>query len=273
LSPIYNYTFKYPDFADMDDATKAYVESTMLTFENSVALGTYDQYIDCESFALWLLGHDILGTYDSGGSNMYFTKYDNTATSLIKMGNMWDFDSTERCANAWSNLHVNTFPDYFYPKNPNPAFNQAYLAAWEQKKSTVFDDMIAYLTEYAASDEGAAWTTSNHYDSLLWGTENQSNEDATDRAIAWYKSRRTWLEQNIANIPSSVAEIKADAPFGVAVVGRELTVSGLDDSAEVAVIDMQGHEVYRGHAHTLQLQQPGIYVVTANGSARKVLIR
>ena len=119
----------------MTDADKQYVEDCMLAFEASVGDGTYASLIDCRSFASWLLGHDILGTYDSGGANMYFTKYDNTPQSLIMMGNLWDFDSTERCRDAWSNLHVHTFPSYFYPKNKSPEFTQAYLDVWNSVRA------------------------------------------------------------------------------------------------------------------------------------------
>ena len=60
--------------------------------EESTRNGSYQNMIDVESFARWMLAHDILGNTDGAGSNIFITKYDNTETSLIKMGPLWDFD-------------------------------------------------------------------------------------------------------------------------------------------------------------------------------------
>ena len=35
----------------------------------------------------------MMGTYDSGGSNLYIMKYDDNSSSLFQMGNLWDFDT------------------------------------------------------------------------------------------------------------------------------------------------------------------------------------
>jgi len=274
LHPTYNYTFKYPDFEDMTEEQKQYVEDCMLAFEASIAAGTYTAYIDIHSFAAWLLGHDILGTYDSGGANMYFTKYDNTDQSLIMMGNLWDFDSTERCAGTWSNLHVHTFPAYFYPANSNPDFTQAYLDKWEQVKGTIFDDMIGFINDYAASDEGKAFDISNSLDAVLWGTGNPSVKDAANRSVAWYTDRRQWLEQAISGIAASVPVIGADGTsLSISISGRVITIEGLDVSQPVVIADMQGRVIYAGLDRQVQIPSAGLYAVAANGISRKIAVR
>ena len=274
LHPAYNYTFKYPDFEEMIDADKRYVEDCMLAFEASVGDGTYASLIDCRSFASWLLGHDILGTYDSGGANMYFTKYDNTPQSLIMMGNLWDFDSTERCRDAWSNLHVHTFPSYFYPKNKSPEFTQAYLDVWNSVKGRIFDDMIQFVQDSAASDEGKAFDVSNSLDAVLWGTANPTVQQAADRSVTWYTERRQWLEQAISGIAASVSSVGVDgAALNVSVSALLLTVSGLDGNDPVLVADMQGRIVYAGTDRRIQLPSPGLYIVAARGEAVKVAAR
>lgn len=273
LHPAYNYTFKYPDFEDMTDADKQYVENYMLDFEASVSDGSYPWLIDSDSFASWLLGHDILGTYDSGGSNMYFTKYDNDQ-SLLMMGNLWDFDSTERCAGAWSNLHVHTFPAYFYPKNPEPAFTAAYLKIWNRIKGSIFDDMIAFINAYATTDEGKAFDVSNSLDAIRWGTGNPTLKQVTDRSVKWYTERRQWLEQAISGIAASVPAVGVDGDqFNVVVAGREITVEGVGESVPVTVADMQGRIVYSGLDRNIVIPAPGLYIVVAGSSSTKVIVR
>lgn len=274
LHPAYNYTFKYPDFEEMTEEQKRYVEDCMLTFEASIAQGTYTEYIDIASFASWLLGHDILGTYDSGGSNMYFTKFDSTDQSKIMMGNLWDFDSTERCAGAWSNLHIHTFPAYFYPANANPDFTQAYIDKWNSVKNSIFDDMIAFVNAYADSAEGKAFDVSNSLDAVLWGTGNPSTQQARERSVKWYTDRKQWLESAINGIVASVPAIAGgDAEFAVAVTGRAIDILGLSDNDLVTVADMQGRLVYTGVGRHVELPAAGLYVVAAAGASRKVVVR
>ena len=274
LHPAYNYTFKYPDFEEMTDEQKQYVEDCMLAFEASVGAGTYTSLIDIHSFASWLLGHDILGTYDSGGANMYFTKYDNTDQSRIMMGNLWDFDSTERCGGAWSNLHIHTFPSYFYPANRNPDFTQAYLDKWNQVKGSIFDDMVKFLNDYAASAEAKAFDKSNGMDAVRWGTNNPTSKQAAARSVQWYTDRKAWLETAINGVAASVPTVAGgSAEFAVTVTDRTIEIYGLDETAAIVVADMQGRVVYNGTAREVQLPSAGLYVVAASGASRKVIVR
>lgn len=78
-----NYTFKYPDSDDITDEQLEYFTQMIYQVENSLLNGTYPEYLDVESFAAWMLAHDLLGNWDSGGSNMYLTKYDNTFQSKV----------------------------------------------------------------------------------------------------------------------------------------------------------------------------------------------
>ena len=80
--------------------------------ESSILDGTYPQRIDVNSFAKWLLLHDIIGTYDSGGSNMYLSLYDSL--SKVRMVSPWDFDSSLNPENksSWARIH---FLKYWEP--------------------------------------------------------------------------------------------------------------------------------------------------------------
>ena len=89
----YRWTWKYPDEEDVTPEQENYIKNYINQAEESIKNGTYEKYIDVMSFARWMLAHDIMGTWDSGGSNLYVMKYDNTENSLLQMANMWDFDT------------------------------------------------------------------------------------------------------------------------------------------------------------------------------------
>ena len=72
------YTFKYPDSDDVTDSISNCIKLSVDNLEYSLISGNYEDYIDINSFAKWLLCHDILGDSDAAGSNIYITKYDNT---------------------------------------------------------------------------------------------------------------------------------------------------------------------------------------------------
>lgn len=272
-APTYNYTFKYPDYEDSTSEQIDYIGKFMLDYEASILEGTYPDLIDVESFATWLLDHDILGTRDSGGSNMYFTKFDNTSDSKLMLANMWDFDTIESSPDQWSRVHSNTFAPYIYPTNSNPAFRDAYLAKWEELKDTVFTSMINFLNEYAASEQADAYDASGKLDSALWGLHNFPVKFHSDASIAWYTSRKPWMEENMSAV-ASVSNIAADySRLKVNVDGRSLNISGLENGTQVMVYDIQGHLLYGGMDQQIECPSQGVYIVSAGGAHCKVAVK
>jgi len=91
------YTFKYPDPETLTAKSEKfqYIENYIIEFESKLYSSgdDYLNYVDELSFVKWILCHDLLGTWDSGGSNMFITKYDNTTSSKLQAGPIWDLDS------------------------------------------------------------------------------------------------------------------------------------------------------------------------------------
>ena len=72
------YTFKYPDSDDVDTEYLLRITDYFLEVERRLENSEdVSEYIDFNSFATWLLGHDILGTEDAAGSNRCISKYDS----------------------------------------------------------------------------------------------------------------------------------------------------------------------------------------------------
>lgn len=140
----YAYTYKYPD---SDDVTED-IQNSMITYMNEIEKAIYEDgdiinYIDIESFAKWMIVHDILGTDDAVGCNRYL--YRNNNTSLLQMGPTWDYDSTFR-SDSWSTIHF--FTPFYYPELfKNETFVQTYLNIWKQIRPTIIDNIQSYLDE------------------------------------------------------------------------------------------------------------------------------
>ena len=198
------YTFKYPEAEDMTEDQLAYFTEMIKTVEASITDGTYPHYIDLNSFTSWILAHDILGTADGSGSNIFMTKYDDTDNSKVMMGNMWDFDSIFQIIKDWSAVHTMFYFKYFFSSNPNSAFQRAYRKQWEKVSPTIFDDIISFLDEFGKSEEAAALDISAEWDNQLWkwSIKNNTTTNLVTIFKNYFNERKSWLTWAIRQFPS-----------------------------------------------------------------------
>lgn len=195
------YTFKYPDDKDVTDEQQNYIQSVIETMEQHITDGSYDRYMDLQSFAAWMLAHDLLGTKDSGGSNIYLSKYDSSDTSLVQMTTMWDFGSImhEQCRNKWSTVHYDSF--FYYPQlfdNKNPAFVNAYIELWNKLSPTLLDHIVATLLDFKQSPTAESLQLSRPYEFQRWNYYGVSVDTNIDNAISWFTERLSWLATAIS---------------------------------------------------------------------------
>lgn len=267
--PKHNYTLKFPDFDEISEDGLAYAKECMDQYELSMEQDDYPDYIDVESFARWILGHDILGTYDWCGSNMYFSKYDNTPDSKLRRPLMWDFDSTEQTADRWSDAHI-----YYYKKlfdNPNKTFSDAFYNLWDQYGYVYINDIAANLTQYQRSDASKAYDASMRITSRYWGIEYPMSGVCTDRSIKWYVSRRRWMDNAIAEYEpqksgvSGVSQLPANS---YKISGHTITSpSGLT----LSVSSIDGRII--GTGTETVVPGPGVYIIHADEKSVKVSVR
>lgn len=194
-----NYTFKYPDddevTKDQIEYIKTYIDSLEVKIKNGE---DYEQYIDVNSWARWVLAHDILGTWDSGGSNVYITKYDNSSSSKLTMGNLWDFDSNYWMTNTWSSEHTSSvlyFNGLFISKNPQ--FLNSYKSIWEEINPILFNEMEEFLTAFEKSELVTGIDRSIILDNIRWNGENPPVSNKINNSKLWFKSRQEFLNDNI----------------------------------------------------------------------------
>ena len=196
--PKYNYTFKYPDDEDITEDQLGYMQSLVKKYEKSLTNGTYNNYIDVRSFAAWCLVHDIMGTKDAGGANMFYCKYDTTAESKIVMPLAWDFDMAYRTAvYSWSASHIDHMTRLF--NSTNRAFTGEFVAAWRSIRSTFISDATSYMTAFLESSDGEALNASFALDEFIYGRRTVVAEKVDD-CNRWIKQRCLWLNAKIRTI-------------------------------------------------------------------------
>ena len=192
------YTFKYPDEEDITNQQIDYICQLMNIVEQSITNGYYSDYIDVNSFAAWILAHDILGTYDSAGANIYLTKFDNTNTSKITLSTLWDFGSIMKSSDNWARIHTDNF--FYFDQlfnNPNNTFNKAYLDLWNQKSDQLFDEMKQFLHDFSLSPTAVALAKSRPYEAQRWGYEASTVNENIQEALIWFTQRKEWMTEHM----------------------------------------------------------------------------
>ena len=199
LYPGMEYTFKYPDVDDVTSDDLDYFCKFIEEFESSLQDGSYDNYIDVESFALWLLGHDILGSCDPAGSNIFITKKNRLTYSKLKMGCLWDFDGIMG-ENGWSKEH--TFGIFAYGlllNSSNKQFINTYLDKWNMFKDTLFANIREFVDNYDEK-ELIAIEKSLQLDANRWGTHYEMPFESLLKLNNYFAVKEIFLTSSINSV-------------------------------------------------------------------------
>lgn len=198
-----NYTFKYPDEDDITRDQIVYIKQYIDRFETAILNGTYDQYIDVPSWAKWVLTQDILGNGDGAGSNIFFTKYDDSDTTKLVMNNLWDMEGIYEMPNDFSRQHTGTI-HYFYKlfSSDNEIFKNTYKKLWYEVSSTIFNEISDFILEYEKSNlakgiEKSVELDNNHY---LYKIPWPSSYEDVENAKLWFSTRKSILEDKIKDL-------------------------------------------------------------------------
>lgn len=208
----YEYSFKYPEDSINDDQ-RSYIQQWMIDFENCQTSGDYTKYISVNSWARWMLAHDILGSYDALGSNIFFTKKDSTDDTRVKMGNLWDFDGIEyKTEGKWANIHNDNRSYFakFFNQDSTGVFIRAYQKIYAEESDSVFASIQNYLDSIESSPLFAAMNNSIVEEYNMWEKVDSvakypivkmADEIALHRN--WFKKRKVWLDKEIPLLTSN----------------------------------------------------------------------
>lgn len=145
LNPIMGYTYKYPDKDDVTESIEGAIKDYMERIETKLwNQEDMSELIDYDSFARWIVAHDILGTDDVVGSNTFLYRQSSNDASKLQMGPLWDFDSSFRTPmSKWSPKHTSDI--FYYPQ----LFKQStFVKKYTEVYKAVRPHILQHLTDY-----------------------------------------------------------------------------------------------------------------------------
>ena len=210
-------TFKHPDSDDVTETDESvqYIKKYLTDLENVMlgkTEGDINDYLDMRSFVKWMLTHDILASYDSGGSNMYMTKYDNTPGSKMMMGPVWDLDSI-----YWSHDKFKTdtfarirYEEHFYMSYlaDDPDFIRIYKEEYDAIRNEVASK-VAETLEFFKSD---VYATLLQLEKKRWNTGIVDQNAEAEKIIAWFEEHLAWMDENVPAPPANAPETQPEIP-------------------------------------------------------------
>ena len=208
-----HYTFKYPDPEDISREEIEYFRAQVHKAEDSLSDGTYADHIDLNSFARWMLAHEILGNNDGAGSNIFLTKYDNTADSKFMMGCLWDMEGSFRAKDQWDGVHGSGVFFYYdlFEDIDCVDFRNTFAAIWRDEQDTIFDGITAFLDELELSEGAEAIRQSVVLDNSRWGADNDPLDECIAYAREWFAARRPWLNGAMKEIHTGIRDVQSTA--------------------------------------------------------------
>jgi len=233
------YAFKYPKIENQTDSVIAQIRDYINEFENNLyGGGDWMSYIDISSFAGWVLTHDILGTQDAAGANMYLYKMDfvpHTPTSSpLKMGPAWDFDTCFWTA-SWATIH-SLWQFYYQELFKSPTFVKAYWDAYDKLRPEL-EERITEVTDSVEFLWGGDIDISRNLTYQTWHEyQPQTLAENVQQVKDWFHQRIAWMdEQELAEraiLESSIAAPSFTCLHVYNLQGKlVLSVSGADCAA------------------------------------------
>ena len=225
LARSLGYTFKYPETLSNEEFD--YIKNYVISFEEDLYAGKpVSKWIDYESFAIWVLAHDLLGSVDGAGSNIYITKYDNTENSKLRMGPLWDFDGIFQEENL-SSIHFST-GCFYYPKLFKlQEFCGIYSGKWQEIRNVLYDDIMS-MTDSIVSNYGTAIDLSRDYTRRICGVNSPSMESNVTEISEWFSERISLIDELSVDVGITAEEPICEEMRIYDFSGRLLNVVSVD---------------------------------------------
>ncbi len=210
MPSYFGFTYKYPDSEKVTDSILGLHKRYLNEAETAIYTGEeVAKYIDLESFAAWHLSHQVLGTSDMAGSNIYLFKKklteENTHTSQIKMGPLWDFDTSFHNDEAVS---VNPWLEKLLEL---PEFQEIETNLYSRKKDSitiVVNTLIDSLEKMVAVLDSNVVKYSEKY-----GRNTFALSDDVDLVRNWFDKRLDYMLELYPNSRDLLRLVVSDTSF------------------------------------------------------------
>lgn len=207
LTRFLQWTLKYPEPEDLTEEMEANIRSDIARFEASVSTADYPEVIDVHSMARWILVHDILGTYDPSGCNIYVARKNREPASLMRMPVLWDLDSSMEYPENYSRTHTEKGL-FFYRLFANELcqdFAQAYVDEWKRAlQSGLMEQMRQFCQAFPSTAQGQGLTRSYPFHATRWGFPIYDVESLSQDAYEWFVKREPWLNAQISELADGI---------------------------------------------------------------------
>lgn len=206
------WTLKYPDPEDLTEEQDANIRSDIERLEQAVSSHDYSEVIDVPSVARWILLHDILGTYDPSGSNIFVARKNREPSSLMRMPVAWDTDSSMRDLEQWSRIHteVGIFLSHLFANQYCLDFNLAYINDWKRVLGAgIMDRMAQSCLDFPSTAQGQGLIRSYPLHAKRWGFDPSifDVESASLAAAEWFTGRKQTLDALVKGLEDDVTAI------------------------------------------------------------------
>ena len=193
--PQLGFTFIYPKLKSESDKSFIAIKEYMQQIENAIENNEYQEMIDENSFAKWILARDLCGVGDGGGSNQYYyLRSMRNSSNKLKMGPLWDWDSTF-FANKWSKCRSSEV-SYFGYLFRNDTFNEMYKNAYSQISHSLIDNLRDEF-ELLNSNYGNEIDKSWKLDAARWQHSYVTLAEKEDEWLRWFDSRISWMDRYV----------------------------------------------------------------------------
>ncbi|MCQ2796659.1 MAG: CotH kinase family protein [Bacilli bacterium] len=192
----FKYTFKYPDLDDINQTSYDIIYNYVSKFEDLLLEGNSQclNYIDMNSYAKWILAHDILITADHAGSNMYAFKKDSSNDTKLQAGTVWDFDSAFNANDISTLSYYRSDLHYYYPwllkfEEMNNEIKRQYM----DYKSNIISDITTRVNLLDKLNYNSLLNS----ESLRHNYEILSIEDQIQNLMFFLENHLIYLDNNL----------------------------------------------------------------------------
>ena len=208
LTKVLQWTMKYPDAEDLTEEMEANIRADISRLETAVKADNYPEVIDVHSMARWILLHDILGTFDPAGSNIYVARQNTDPSSLMRMPVAWDLASSMNNdevdnSEVFSRTHIERglFFSHLFANEKCRDFVEAYIDEWKRVvQSGAMQKIKQFLQSYPSSAQGQGLVKSYPLHTKRWHFGSANVTEMTQSAMNWLASREGWMNRQVAEL-------------------------------------------------------------------------
>ena len=306
--PMY-FQWYYPRADRIEEEQAQYIQEWINTFENALFSSDYtnnegkryDEYIDLNSFADFLLINELSKNSDGYKLSSYLHKQRDSDGGKLAAGPIWDFDQTygvsRVCSNddhtGWTYLQnqnecedLESMPMWWQRLMSDDQFKNHVKCRWETLREGVFhkDSINTWIdtqVDFIAEAIDRNFTVWDYFiGNSIWIEPfpiPQTYGEEVDVLKSWMSDRIDWMDSNMPGdcslVGTSTEKVKSTIDVYPNPVSDKLTVEA-DAFRSLELIQMDGKVIRRSSVNQMDLsaERAGVYFLRIQ-TANEVVLR